>query len=83
MKASGLCGSDLRAIYHEHAGSGAERYQNVIAGYEPSEQVEAVGPGVYGFEPDARVVVYHILGCEECTKGLMIGRTSREQEAYG
>jgi Alcohol dehydrogenase GroES-like domain len=36
MKASGLCGSDLRAIYHEHTGSGAERYQNVIAGHEPS-----------------------------------------------
>ena len=46
MKASGLCGSDLRAIYHEHTGSGAERYQNVVAGHEPSGQVEAVGPGV-------------------------------------
>ncbi len=29
MRASGLCGSDLRAIYHKHTGSGAERYQNV------------------------------------------------------
>jgi threonine dehydrogenase-like Zn-dependent dehydrogenase len=46
MKSSGLCGSDLRAIYHEHKGSGAERYQNVIAGHEPAGQVEAVGPGV-------------------------------------
>jgi threonine dehydrogenase-like Zn-dependent dehydrogenase len=86
MKASGLCGSDLRAIYHEHTGSGAERYQNVIAGHEPSGQVEAVGPGVDGFEPGDRVVVYHILGCgrcEECTKGFMIGCSSRERAAYG
>jgi len=86
MKASGLCGSDLRAIYHEHTGSGAERYQNVVAGHEPSGQVEAVGPGVSGFEPGDRVVVCHILGCgrcEECTKGFMIGCTSQERSAYG
>ncbi|MDQ3437225.1 MAG: zinc-binding dehydrogenase [Actinomycetota bacterium] len=86
MKASGLCGSDLRAIYHEHTGSGAERYQNVIAGHEPSGRVEAVGPGVGGFGPGDRVVVYHILGCgrcEECTKGFMIGCSSPERAAYG
>ena len=86
MKASGLCGSDLRAIYHEHTGSGAERYQNLIAGHEPSGQVEAVGPGVSGFGPGDRVVVYHILGCgrcEECMKGFMIGCSSQERAAYG
>jgi len=86
MKASGLCGSDLRAIYHEHTGSGAERYQNVIAGHEPSGQVEAVGPGVTGFEPGDRVVVYHIVGCGrcgECRKGFMIGCRSPERAAYG
>jgi D-arabinose 1-dehydrogenase-like Zn-dependent alcohol dehydrogenase len=54
MKASGLCGSDLRAIYHEHTGSGAERYQNVIAGHEPAGRVEAVGPGVSDFEISRR-----------------------------
>jgi D-arabinose 1-dehydrogenase-like Zn-dependent alcohol dehydrogenase len=45
-----------------------------------------VGAGVGGFEPGDRVVVYHILGfgrCEECTKGFMIGCTSRERAAYG
>ncbi len=26
MRASGLCGSDLCAIYSEHLGQGAERY---------------------------------------------------------
>jgi threonine dehydrogenase-like Zn-dependent dehydrogenase len=86
MKASGLCGSDLRAIYHEHRGSGAERYQNVIAGHEPAGRVEAVGPGVSGFEPGDRVVVYHIAGCglcEECRKGFMIGCHSPGRSAYG
>ena len=87
MKASGLCGSDLRAIYHEHRGSDPnERYQNVIAGHEPAGRVEAVGPGVSGFEPGDRVVVYHIAGCgscEECRKGFMIGCHSPGRSAYG
>ena len=86
MKASALCGSDLRAIYHEHKGSGAERYQNVIAGHEPAGQVEAIGPGVSDFEVGDRVVVYHITGCghcEECRKGFMIGCHSPERAAYG
>jgi threonine dehydrogenase-like Zn-dependent dehydrogenase len=50
MKSSGLRGSDLRAIYHEHKGSGAERYQNVVAGLELSRRFEAVGPGASNFE---------------------------------
>ena len=87
MKASGLCGSDLRAIYHEHRGSDPnERYQNVIAGHEPAGQVVAVGPDVDGFEPGDRVVVYHIVGCgrcEECRKGFMIGCHSPTRSAYG
>src|SRR5215212_4366250 len=87
MKASGLCGSDLRAIYHEHRGSDPnERYQNVIAGHEPAGQVVAVGPGVDGFKPGDRVVVYHIVGCgrcEECRKGFMIGCHSPTRSAYG
>ncbi|MGH3146756.1 MAG: alcohol dehydrogenase catalytic domain-containing protein, partial [Rubrobacter sp.] len=86
MRASGLCGSDLRAIYHEHKGSGAERYQNVIAGHEPAGRIVALGPGVSGFERGDRVVVYHIAGCghcEECRKGFMIGCHSPERSAYG
>ena len=30
MKASSICGSDIRAIYREHLGQGPERYQGVI-----------------------------------------------------
>lgn len=85
MTAPGPCGGDLRAIYREHTGSGAEGCQNVIAGHEPAGQVEAVGPGVSDFEVGERVV-YHIAGCgrcEECRKGLMIGCHSPERAAYG
>lgn len=32
VRASTICGSDLRAIYREHLGTGAEAYQGVIAG---------------------------------------------------
>ena len=46
MKASSICGSDIRAIYREHLGHGPEAYQGVIAGHEPCGQVVAVGPGL-------------------------------------
>ncbi len=88
MKASGLCGSDLRAIYREHTGVGAERYQNVIAGHEPCGEVEAVGPGVWKFQPGDRVVVYHIAGCglcRFCRSGFMINcdAPAPHRAAYG
>lgn len=86
MKASALCGSDLRAIYHEHTGEGAERYQGCIAGHEPCGIVESVGPGVRGFSEGDRVAIYHIVGCgccRNCRMGFMIGCTSPERAAYG
>ena len=78
MKASSICGSDIRAIYREHLGTGPEAYQGVIAGHEPCGQVVAVGPGARRLQPGDRVVVYHIAGCgvcEECRAGYMIGCT--------
>ena len=39
MKASTICGSDIRCIYHEHLGKGPEGYQGVIAGHEPCGQI--------------------------------------------
>ncbi len=86
MQASGLCGSDLRAIYYQHTGAGAERYQGCIAGHEPAGQVEAVGSGVRSVRPGDRVVVYHIAGCGhcwDCRGGWMINCSSPERAAYG
>ena len=46
MRASTICGSDIRAIYREHVqGDPAEMYQGVVAGHEPAGEVVAVGPG--------------------------------------
>ena len=50
MKASSICGSDLRAIYREHLGHGPEGYQGVIAGHEPCGQIVELGPGCKQFK---------------------------------
>lgn len=86
MKASSICGSDLRAIYREHLGHGAEAYQNVIAGHEPCGQIVRVGPGCRRFREGDRVVLYHISGCgvcQDCRDGYMISCTSPQRAAYG
>src|SRR3954465_11850031 len=86
MKASSICGSDIRAIYREHLGSGPEAYQGVIAGHETCGQIVAVGPGVRRLQPGDRLVAYHIAGCgvcEECRAGYMIGCTSPLRAAHG
>ncbi len=87
MKASTICGSDIRCIYHEHLGKGPEGYQGVIAGHEPSGQIVAAGPGCRRFAEGDRVIVYHISGCgvcNDCRRGYMISCTSeRYRRAYG
>lgn len=87
MKASSLCGSDLRAIYRPtDQGSGPEAYQGVIAGHEPCGVIEQVGPGVTRFHPGERVVLYHIAGCglcADCRSGWQISCTRPERAAYG
>jgi threonine dehydrogenase-like Zn-dependent dehydrogenase len=86
MRASTICGSDIRAIYREHLGVGAEAYQGVIAGHEPCGEVVAVGPGTIRHRPGDRVVVYHICGCgqcDECRHGYEIGCHQPERAAYG
>jgi threonine dehydrogenase-like Zn-dependent dehydrogenase len=86
-KSSTICGSDIRAIYHEHVGKGPEGYQGVIAGHEPCGLIEKVGPGCRRFREGDRVVVYHISGCgvcNDCRRGYMISCTSTEyRRAYG
>ena len=87
MKASTICGSDIRCIYHEHLGKGPEGYQGVIAGHEPCGQIVKSGPGCRRFADGDRVIVYHISGCgvcNDCRRGYMISCTStRYRRAYG
>ena len=86
MKASSICGSDIRAIYREHLGHGPEAYQGVIAGHEPCGQIVEVGPGCRRFRPGDRVLLYHISGCglcHDCRQGYMISCTSPLRAAYG
>ena len=87
MKASTICGSDIRCIYHEHLGKGPEGYQGVIAGHEPCGQIVKAGPGCRRFGVGGRVIVYHISGCgvcNDCRRGYMISCTSeRYRRAYG
>jgi threonine dehydrogenase-like Zn-dependent dehydrogenase len=86
MKASSICGSDIRAIYREHLGHGPEGYQNVVAGHEPCGQIVQVGPGCKRFKLGDRVILYHISGCgvcNDCRKGYMISCTSPYRAAYG
>ena len=85
-KASTICGSDIRAIYHEHKGTGPEAYQNVIAGHEPCGQIIKAGSGLKRFGEGDRVIVYHISGCgvcNDCRRGYMISCTSKYRQAYG
>ena len=86
-KASTICGSDIRCIYHEHLGKGPEGYQGVIAGHEPCGQIAETGPGCRRFANGDRVVVYHISGCgvcNDCRSGYMISCSSQKyRRAYG
>ncbi len=86
MRASTICGSDLRAVYHGHVGP--EPYWGVIAGHEPCGEVVEVGAGTGGIRVGERVVVYHISGCgrcAECHAGYMISCTAEPpvKLAYG
>lgn len=86
VKASTICGSDIRAIYNEHLGRGPEGYQGVVAGHEPSGRIVKEGPGLKRFKQGDRVIVYHISGCglcNDCRRGYMISCTSHHRAAYG
>ena len=75
-KATTICGSDIRAIYREHTGQGAEGYiPGKIGGHEPCGIIEAVGPGMTRFKVGDRVIV--------CRMGFMISCSSEHRKAYG
>ncbi len=88
VKASTICGSDIRCIYYEHLGKGPEGYQEgMIAGHETCGQIVAVGPGCRQFKVGDRAIVYHISGCGlcyDCRRGYMISCTHPTlRRAYG
>jgi threonine dehydrogenase-like Zn-dependent dehydrogenase len=87
MKASSICGSDIRAIYRAHLGKGPEGYQpGTIAGHEPCGQIIEAGPGCKEFKVGDRVILYHISGCgicDDCKAGYMISCQNENRAAYG
>ena len=87
MKASSICGSDIRAIYRAHIGKGPEGYQSgTIAGHEPCGQIVEAGPGCKEFKVGDRVILYHISGCgvcDDCKAGYMISCHNENRAAYG
>ena len=85
--ASTICGSDIRCIYREHTGKGAEGYiPGTIAGHEPCGLIVEEGPGLKRFKKGDRVIVYHISGCgvcHDCRMGYQSSCTSEYRAAYG
>ena len=79
VKASSICGSDIRAIYRDHLGVGLEPPvdrdgNNMVGGHEPCGEVIAVGGGCR-IPVGARFVVYHISGvlCLHSLLGFQVG----------
>ena len=71
MKASGMCGSDLKA-YRGLSSSIFARSGPTIAGHEPCGIVVEVGPGVESaaVKIGARMMVHHYKGCGGCAECL-------------
>ena len=64
MKATGLCGSDLRPYRSTLDGLGARA--SVIGGHEPCGEVVELGPDVRSLNIGDRVMVHHYSGCGHC-----------------
>ena len=87
VRASSICGSDIRAIYRAHLGKGPEGYRpGTIAGHEPCGEIVEVGPRCREFRRGDRVILYHISGCgccDDCKAGYMISCQNEARAAYG
>ena len=75
MKASSICGSDIRAIYRAHLGKGPEGYQpGTIAGHEPCGADRRSRAGlqrIQGRRPRASSITSAAAACcEDCKRGL-------------
>ena len=65
MRASGLCGSDLRSYRSGTNRQGAPATA-VVPGHEPCGVVVELGPQAEGVAVGDRVMVHHYSGCREC-----------------
>lgn len=92
IKASGMCGSDLKFYRASAASAAALGFKGkegpVIAGHEPCGIVAAVGPGVSPREARVgdRVMQHHYRGCgvcAHCTTGWMQLCEEGVAEVYG
>ncbi len=86
-QATTICGSDIRCIYREHMGKGAEAYiPGMVAGHEPCGVIVEEGEGLRRFHKGDRAIVYHISGCgvcNDCRRGYYISCKSPFRRAYG
>ena len=62
MKASGICGSDLRP----YRGARRDPAQAFISGHEPCGVVVATGAAVTDWQAGDRVMMHHYEGCGQC-----------------
>ena len=87
VKASTICGSDIRCIYHEHLGKGPGRLPGSDCGPRAVRADRGRGRGLPSVGVGDRVIVYHISGCgvcNDCRRGYMISCTSEKyRRAYG
>lgn len=91
MKASAICGSDMKFIYKRKShpfdlGPDFKGYEDMVCGHEPAGVVARCGPGLRRFKEGDRVLVYHISGCgvcDDCRRGYMICCMSSWRRAYG
>ena len=62
VMAVAICGSDA----HGYTGSTGRRIPPVVMGHEASGVIDAIGQGVEGWEPGARVTFDSIAWCGSC-----------------
>ena len=65
IKASGLCGSDLRH-YRRSGSEMSERERTVVRGHEPCGVVTELGTCARNVQVGDRVMVHHYSGCGKC-----------------
>jgi alcohol dehydrogenase len=78
-----ICGTDVHILRGEYPVKGGR-----IVGHEPVGRIEALGPGVRGFEPGERVIAGAITPCGQCRACLsgdasQCGHGGEDYEAVG